>query len=376
MKHVVVTGAAGFIGRHVAALLEFGELATVGRITLETPLGAAESELARADAVIHLAGVNRPTDEREFVTGNVDFTHTVVDALERAGHRPTLVISSSSRADEDTPYGRSKLEAERIVADYGARTGAPVAVFRLPNVFGKWSQPHYNSAVATFCHSVARGLPFEVHDPARAISLVYGEDVARTMITAALADGAGRRMGAHHVVEPRYERTLGEIVTLLEQFKALRTELRLPDFSDSFVQKLYTTYVSFIPTDEMSYALHQYTDERGALAELLKSPWFGQVFVSRTRPGITRGNHFHHTKTEKFVVVEGDAVIRMRGIDSVEVVEIPVRGSDFRVVDIPPGYTHSITNVGAGEMVTLFWSSEIFDRERPDTYMLPVQDAP
>lgn len=376
MKHVVVTGAAGFLGRHVTALLEFGELASVGRITLDTSAAETERELARADAVIHLAGVNRPTDEREFVTGNVDFTRTVVDGLVKAGRKAALVLSSSSRAVEDTPYGRSKLAAEALVAGYGRDTGAPVALFRLPNVFGKWSQPNYNSAVATFCHAVARGLPFEVHDRSRGISLVYGEDVARTMITAALSDGAGKRVGEFHVVEPRYDRTLGEIVTLLEEFRALKTALRLPDFSDSFVQKLYTTYVSFIPTDELSYALHQYTDERGALAELLKSPWFGQVFVSRTRPGITRGNHFHHTKTEKFVVVEGDAVIRLRAVDSTEVVEIPVRGSDFRVVDIPPGYTHSISNVGPGEMVTLFWSSEVFDRGRPDTYMLPVQGTP
>jgi UDP-2-acetamido-2,6-beta-L-arabino-hexul-4-ose reductase len=325
--------------------------------------------------VIHLAGVNRPTDEREFVTGNVELTRAVADGLRAAGRGAPLVIASSTRAADDTPYGASKRAAEEAVREYGARSGAPVAVFRLPNVFGKWSRPFYNSAVATFCHSIARDLPFDVHDETTKLQLVYGEDVAHALIAQARGTAARPAAGELATVEPVYERTLGQIVALLQQFRALRTELVLPDFSDTFVRKLYTTYVSFLPVEEVSYALHQHTDDRGALAELLKSPWFGQVFVSRTKPGITRGNHFHHTKTEKFVVVEGEAVIRMRPSEGGPVTEIPVRGSDFRVVDIPPGCTHSITNVGTTDLVTLFWSSEIFDRARPDTYMLPVVDA-
>lgn len=368
--HVVVTGANGFLGRHVTTLLEARDGVTVGRVTRDTPAAALAAELAKADAVIHLAGINRPQDEREFVTGNVDFTRAVGDGLREAGRKATLVLSSSSRAAEDTPYGRSKAQAEDLVRAYGEAAGARVAVFRLPNVFGKWSRPNYNSAIATFCHAVARDLPYQVNDRSTRLTLVYGEDVASALIAAATSPAAG---DTDPRVTPEYQRTLGEIVDLLVQFRALRTELRLPDFSDSFVQKLYTTYVSFLPADTFAYDLHQYTDERGALAELLKSPWFGQVFVSRTKPGITRGNHFHHTKTEKFVVVEGEAVIRLRAIEGREVIEVPVRGSDFRVVDIPPGYTHSITNVGETDMVTLFWSSEIFDRDRPDTYMLPVQ---
>lgn len=370
--HVIVTGANGFIGRHVTTLLECTPDVTVGRITRDTPAATLDAELARADAVIHLAGINRPKDDREFIVGNVDFTRTIVDGLRDAGRKATLVISSSSRAAEDTPYGRSKAQAEDLVRAYAQATGARTAVFRLPNVFGKWSRPNYNSAIATFCHAIARDLPYQVNDRNTQLTLVYGEDAAAALIAAALTPGDA---GEEPRVAPVYQRTLGEIVDLLAQFRALRTELRLPDFSDSFVQKLYTTYVSFLPADNLAYDLHQYTDDRGALAELLKSPWFGQVFVSRTKPGITRGNHFHHTKTEKFVVVEGEAVIRLRAIDGDEVIEVPVRGSDFRVVDIPPGYTHSITNVGQVDMVTLFWSSEIFDRDRPDTYMLPVQVA-
>lgn len=369
---ILVTGARGFLGRHVTALLAYNAGITVGTLTRETDGDVAAEELARADAVIHLAGVNRPTDDREFVVGNVELTRRIADALAAAGRGAALVISSSSRAQEDTPYGRSKREAEAIVRAYGERTGAPVAVFRLPNVFGKWSRPFYNTVIATFCHSVARSLPFDVHDDGRRLRLVYGEDVAHALIAHACGTADRPASGAVLEVRPEYERSLGEIVALLRQFRALRTELVLPDFSDDFVRKLYTTYVSFIPTEAMVYELRQYADSRGALAEFLKSPWFGQIFVSRTRPGITRGNHFHHTKTEKFMVVEGEAVIRMRPSEGGQVTEFAVRGNDLCVVDIPPGFAHAITNVGRHELVTLFWSSEIFDRDRPDTYPLAV----
>ncbi len=256
---------------------------------------------------------------------------------------------------------------------YAAETGAPVAIYRLPNVFGKWSRPFYNTAIATFCHLIARDEPVEVHEPDRVLTLVYGEDVARDMIARATASSPVSGVESP-VVTPAYERRLADIVQLIQQFRAMRTDLVVPNLGDEFTRKLYGTYVSFLPLDDVSYPLRQFQDERGALAELLKSHAFGQVFVSRTRPGITRGNHYHHTKTEKFVVVEGDAVIRMRPIAGGDVTEIAVRGSEFRVVDIPTGYTHSITNVGDRELITLFWASEIFDPERPDTYFLNVQD--
>lgn len=372
MRRVLVTGARGFLGRHVAALLGRESGVSVLAATRDT----APAELARlageADAVIHLAGVNRPEREEEFTSGNVDLTRALTHALRAAGRGATLVLSSSARAGEESAYGRSKAAAETLVREYAARTGARAAIFRLPNVFGKWSRPFYNSAVATFCHSIARDLPVDVHDPSRLVRLVYAEDVARALIAAALdptvAPGARDAEAG-----PVHERTLGEIVELLRQFRAMRIALRVPDLSDEFTRKLYGTYVGFIEPADAAYALQRHTDERGSLAELLKSPAFGQVFVSRTRPGITRGNHFHHTKTEKFVVVEGEAVIRMRPADGGPVTEIPVHGADFTVVDIPTGYTHAITNVGSGELVTLFWASEIFDRERPDTYALDVE---
>jgi UDP-2-acetamido-2,6-beta-L-arabino-hexul-4-ose reductase len=331
--------------------------------------------LSRADAVIHLAGINRPSDEREFETGNAALTQEIVSAVTAAGRCPPLAFTSSVRALEDTAYGRSKRAAEQAVVSYARSQGAAVAIYRLPNVFGKWSRPFYNSAVATFCHSIARDLPFEVHDPSRKLRLVYGEDVARALVD--FVRGASRGQaepdGVHRPdVLPLYERSLGEIVEYLQAFRAMRTELVVPDLSDDFTRKLYGTYVSFLPPTDAGYALHQRTDNRGTLAELLKSRSFGQVFVSRTHPGVTRGNHWHHTKSEKFVVVEGEALICLRALDSTETIEIRVNGSEFRVVDMLPGYTHSITNIGIGELITLFWASELFDPDQPDTYPLNV----
>jgi UDP-2-acetamido-2,6-beta-L-arabino-hexul-4-ose reductase len=369
---IAVTGARGFIARHVLALLRTSGAHEALPIDRATPASAVRETLAGADAIIHLAGINRPRDEHEFTEGNVDLTRAIVDVLKDAGSRAPVVFSSTSRALENTPYGRSKLAAEDALRAHASDSGSRVTLFRLPNVFGKWSRPNYNSAVATFCHAIARDEPVDIHDSARTVCLVYSEDVARELIAAATRDPAGRGTVEYPTVEPQYERTLGDLVALIREFRAMRTALLVPDLGDDFTRKLYGTYVSFLPLAGVSYPLRQFQDERGALAELLKSPRFGQIFVSRTRPGITRGNHFHHTKTEKFVVVEGDAVIRMRGIEGDAVAEIAVRGSEFRVVDIPTGYTHSITNVGSGELVTLFWASEIFDPSRPDTYPLDV----
>ena len=369
---VAVTGADGFLGRHVSALLRSDHAHEILPVTRDTPPEGLRAALLAADAVIHLAGVNRPRDESEFTTGNTDFTRTITQVLEDGGRNASVAFASSTRATEDTPYGRSKLAAESILRDHAARHGVRVAVFRFPNVFGKWSRPFYNSAVATFCHSVARDLPVDVHDPARRLTLVYGEDAARAMVewatdTALTPGGFGFQSAG-----PEYEVTLGGLVELIRAFRAMRTTLRVPDLSDAFTRALYGTYVSFLPPEQVSYALTKHVDERGALAELLKSPQFGQVFISRTKPGITRGNHFHHTKTEKFVVVDGEAVIRMRPIDGGGVTEVRVSGDEFRVVDIPTGQTHSITNVGSTTLVTLFWASEIFDPQRPDTYFLEV----
>lgn len=373
MSAVLVTGAYGFIGRHVCAALERRPDVELRRAGRDTPRESLLADAASADVIVHLAGANRPPDPADFTRVNAELTEALCAAAAAGGRRPVLVLASSVHAAGDTAYGASKRRAEDAVRSWAEAGGGHGVAFRLSNVFGKWCRPGYNSAVATFCHSIANGLAYEVHDPERVVPLVYVDDVVESLLAviAAPADDAFRMCG----VEPIHRVRLGDVVTRLLAFRASRTTLEVPDFADDFTAKLYPTFLSYLPTDAFAYELTQRTDPRGTLAEFVKQPGFGQIFVSRTHPGITRGNHFHHSKTEKFLVLEGSAVVRFRRIDDDRVIEYPVRGEDFRVVDIPPGYTHSIENVGDREMVVLFWSSEIFDPTRPDTYADAVLNA-
>jgi UDP-2-acetamido-2,6-beta-L-arabino-hexul-4-ose reductase len=363
---VVVTGAAGFIGRHVVLALRGRAGTTVEGFDVGDDRDALLAAVREADAVVHLAGVNRPKDPAEFRTGNADLTRAVSEAMAAGAPGRTFVLSSSIHAAGDTAYGASKREAETAVAEWAAAHGGRGAVLRLSNVFGKWCRPNYNSAVATFCHAIANGLPFTVNDPAAIVTLLYVDDAVAAILGALDAPPAS---GTSALLEPGPVRriALGDLVALIESFREQRTSLRLPDFGDRFVVSLYATWLSYLPGADFAYGLTMHADPRGELAEWIKGPGFGQVFVSRTRPGITRGNHWHHTKTEKFLVVEGDAVVRFRRVDDGTVIEHPVSGREFRVVDIPPGYTHSIQNVGTADMICLFWASEIFDPARPDT---------
>jgi UDP-2-acetamido-2,6-beta-L-arabino-hexul-4-ose reductase len=367
---ILITGAEGFIGRNLMAWLCRNPEHVVTGVDRNHTWNEIEAALLESDFVFHLAGINRPQSDSEFRTGNVDLTAQVCAVLQRRGQRIPILLSSSIQADLDNPYGISKREAEEVLAGYAETTGAPVLIYRLKNVFGKWSRPNYNSVVATFCHNIARDLPIAINDPERRLELVYIDDVAEQFAAELLISqqpGVTTRS-----VQPSYAITLHELAELLRSFRAMRQNLRTPDLGNPFVHKLYSTYLSYLPPDEFAYALDKKCDPRGCLAEFIKSPGFGQIFVSRTLPGITRGNHYHHTKTEKFLVLEGEAIVRFRPLDGDEVIEHPIRGSDFRVVDIPPGYTHSIENVGEGELITLFWADEIFDADRPDTYALPV----
>jgi UDP-2-acetamido-2,6-beta-L-arabino-hexul-4-ose reductase len=326
--------------------------------------------------VFHLAGVNRPTDENEFTLGNVGSLEVLITSLDERGaagppgKRPLVVLSSSTQANLDNPYGRSKLAAEQALEGYAERTRTPVVIYRLPGVFGKWCRPNYNSVVATFCHNVARDLPVTISDPDRILELVYVDDVVAGFMThLAGAPLAGVTRCAVH---PTFRVSLIELADRIRGFRATRDTLLVPDASEPLNRRLLGTYTSYLPLAELPYALQQRTDARGTLAELLKSPRFGQVFVSRTNPGFTRGNHYHDAKVEKFCVIEGDAAIRFRPILSDEVTEHRVSGKDFTVVDIPPGTTHSIENVGTTEMIVLFWASEIHDSQQPDTHYLEV----
>lgn len=366
---VLVTGSAGFIGRHICEALGRREGVEVFGFTEDHTEDDLRRLAAQADAVIHLAGVNRPPSPEEFDKGNRGLTEQLADALAAAGNKAKVLMSGSTQAELDNPYGQSKRAAEEALEKLSADNGNPVALFRLTNVFGKWARPNYNSAVATFAYNIGRGEPVQVNDPERMMKLVYIDDVVRAFMEALDEDFTGiRRPHAG----PEHEISLQGIVDLFQAFRDSRTTLVLPDFSDPLVKKLYATYISYLEGEAREYGLRINTDDRGSLAEFIKSPQMGQVFVSRTKPGITRGNHYHHTKPEKFLVLEGEAVVRLRHIESDEVQEHHVRGEDYRVIDMTPGWTHSIENVGQTTLITLFWAGEPFDPENPDTYWVPV----
>jgi UDP-2-acetamido-2,6-beta-L-arabino-hexul-4-ose reductase len=363
--NILVTGAQGFIGRNLITHLRQNPAYEVWGFDQENSPAELEAWLAQADFVFHLAGVNRPQTEDEFQTGNVDLTAQICDYLQAQGKATPLLLSSSIQADLNNPYGQSKRLAEEEVARYAKRSGATVFIYRLTNVFGKWCRPNYNSVVATFCHNIARDLPIAISDPARELDLVHIDDVVAAFRSE--LDEAGLGGVVYREAEPIHRVSLGQLADMLKTFRQMRQTLLVPDLGDAFAHKLYGTFLSYLETSDFAYDLTKRSDPRGSLAEFVKSPPFGQIFVSRTKPGITRGNHFHHLKTEKFLVLEGKAVVHFRHIHSDEVIEYPVDGEMYRVVDIPAGYTHSIENIGEGTLVTLFWASEIFDPERPDT---------
>lgn len=361
---ILVTGANGFIGKNlVVALKRAGE--TVIGYDVDGSARDLREAATSSDVVFHLAGVNRPETEKEFAVGNVGSLAELTAGLEAAEAKPLIVLSSSAQAALDNPYGRSKLAAERYLETYSKRTGTPAVIYRLPGVFGKWCRPNYNSVVPTFCYNIARGLPITISDPSRSVELIHVDDVVASFMGWLKAKPEGCITA---VAQPAFTATLGEIAETIQSFGDARETLRVPDVSDPFTKRLLGTYISFLEPTDFSFPLVRHTDPRGTLAELLKSDTFGQVFISRTKPGITRGNHYHDTKVEKFCVIDGDAVVRFRHVLTDEVLEYRIAGDEFKVLDIPPGYTHHIENVGNREMIVLFWASEVFNPERPDTY--------
>lgn len=369
MTKVVITGGRGFLGRNLAAHLAEREDCQTTIFDLPNSIESLHRALLEADVVFHLAGVNRPQNPGEFESENVGLTEQLCAFLLESRRSPKIVFSSSVQAELDNPYGASKLKAEQVLRQFASQTGAPVKIYRLKNLFGKWCRPNYNSVTATFCHNIANDLPIAVNDLAREIELSYVDDVVDSFL--ADIDRPFERGDAGLQIRG-YRIGLGDLAGRIQAFHEMGTSLTLPDFADWFNRALYATYLSYVPKEARRHDLAIKSDPRGCLAEFIKQKHFGQVFVSRTRPGVTRGNHYHHTKTEKFFVVEGEGLIRMRALESDSVDEYAVSGDAFTVIDIPPGYTHSITNVGACEMVTLFWSSAIFDPNCTDTYFSPV----
>lgn len=371
--NVLVTGSKGFVGRNLCSVLRMMERIQVLEFDCDNTPAELEAMLGEADVIFHLAGVNRPKNEEEFKAGNAGLTEEICTILQRLERAPKIVLASSIQAELDNPYGSSKLQAEQVLQAFADSTGARTVVYRFKNLFGKWCRPNYNSVTATFCHNIAHGLPVTISDPTRSIELTYIDDVVSALVGEISSEEEEMETGFAFGAElTAYPITLGELAGLITSFRESRQTLLLPGFDSPLVRALYATYLSYLEVEDFSYSLQVRADNRGELAEMMKSKTFGQIFVSRTKPGIARGNHYHHTKTEKFLVLEGDAAIRLRRIDGSEVIEHRVSGREFRVVDIPPGYTHNITNIGLGELVTLFWASEILDMEKPDTTYLNV----
>ncbi len=366
-KAILVTGSEGFMGRNLCQAIRRQQ----GVQLLSFDVVNRPEELpvlaARADLVFHLAGVNRPPNESEFMAGNAELTRRLCVCLANASRPVPLVLSSSVQAELDNPYGASKRAAEQVVLEYHARTKAPVYIYRFPNVFGKWSRPNYNTVVATFCHNIARGLPVHVDDPDRLLRFAYIGDIVRRFLEIA-GQSEHEAARTRYEIEPVFAITLGALRDLLQSFQQQRLKGVLPDLSHPLTLYLHSTFLSFVPPANWCTTAEIKSDERGRLFELFKSRTAGQVFVSTTRPGVTRGNHYHDTKVEKFVVIEGEALIRLRDVRGGEPIEFAVNGRQVKMVDIPPGFTHSIKNVGASDLITLFWSDEIFDPQRPDTW--------
>ncbi|BAO79987.1 nucleoside-diphosphate-sugar epimerase [Serpentinimonas raichei] len=367
-RRVLVTGAHGFIGKNLVVRL--GELPGVAACTFvrgDSP-AALPALVAQADAVVHLAGENRPLDEGAFAAVNTGLTVALCEAIAHkvrtSGVRVPLLLASSAQAERDNPYGRSKRAAEQAVAALADATGNPCTVFRLPGVFGKWCRPNYNSVVATFCHNLARGLPIQVNDPSASVRLVYVDDVVSALVAALESPTKGL---SRAVVQPEYAVTLGELAAQIRAFDNCRTTLQTDRVGTGLVRALYATYVSYLPTERFAYEVPQYADPRGVFVEMLKTPDCGQFSYFTAHPGVTRGGHYHHTKSEKFLVIKGEALFRFRHLLSHDLVELRTSGAKPQVVDTIPGWAHDITNVGTDEMVVMLWANENFDRQRPDT---------
>ena len=379
---LLITGAKGFVGRNLVEELKNirdGKDKTFGLDTdieiyeydIDTPISKLDEYCRDADFVFHLAGVNRPKEESEFMEGNFGFTSTLLDTLKKYNNKAPIAITSSIQAALDNPYGKSKKAGEDLIFAYGRDNDVKTHVFRLPNVFGKWCRPNYNSAVATFCHNIARGLDITVNDPNHPMTLVYVDDVVDELIYA--LKGEDTKDGDYSKIRVEHKIKLGKIADLLYSFKASREDKSVPNISDEFTKKLYSTYLSYLEPDNFSYKLKMNCDNRGSFTEIIRTLNAGQFSVNISKPGITKGQHWHHTKTEKFVVVKGHGLIQLRKIGTDQVVNYEVNGDDITVVDMIPGYTHNIINLSETEdLVTFMWANECFNPDKPDTFFEEV----
>ncbi len=381
---ILITGANGFVGKNLVAQLENirDKKANNYRLSpelelylfdVDTDTELLDTYTKDCDFVFHLAGVNRPQNESEFMEGNFGFTSTLLEKLQAHGNKASVLITSSIQAELDNAYGKSKKAGEDLLFSYAEKTGAKVLVYRLPNVFGKWCRPNYNSAVATFCNNVASGQDITVNDPTVNMQLVYIDDVVNEFISSLTGDE--HIEGDFCFIPTVHKVRLGEIVDLIYSFKENRKTLGVPNFASAFEKALYSTYLSYIPRDNFSYPLKMNVDERGSFTEIIRTADRGQFSVNISKPHITKGNHWHNTKNEKFLVVSGEGLIQFRKIGCDEVIDYHVSGEKLEVVDIPTGYTHNIINKCDSDLITFMWCNECFDPNNPDTYFEVVDNG-
>ncbi|QIK57524.1 SDR family oxidoreductase [Erysipelothrix sp. HDW6A] len=367
---ILVTGAAGFVGKNVTSSLH-NHGYEVFAYNKDDSLEELDNYLKESDFIIHLAGVNRPENVEDYYRGNSDFTDYLCKQLLTFNRKTPILLSSSIQASLDNPYGKSKLLAEQTIIDYSISSGAEVFIYRFHNLFGKWSTPNYNSVIATWCYNISRNIPISINNPDTEITLEYIDDVVTEMIST--LKGSPNRIDTYYCsVSKNYETKLGSIAQTLQSFKEGRSSLVIPNLGDELIKKLYSTYLSYLDPKDFSYSLVSHIDERGSFTEFLKSSDRGQVSINVSKPGITKGNHWHHTKHEKFLVVRGEGVIKLREIDSDTVYSYKVSGDELNVIDIPAGYTHSIVNESNEDLITIIWVNEIFDQNNPDTYTMEV----
>lgn len=367
---ILVTGANGFIGKNLISELKNKGYSEIYEYDTNTKEEELDKYTTDCQFVFHLAGVNRPVNNEEYMEGNFGFTSTLLNKLKQNSNKCPILITSSIQAELDNDYGKSKKAGEELIFKYGNDLGVKTYVYRLPNVFGKWCRPNYNSVIATFCYNIANDLEITINDKNKELTLVYIDDVINEFINC-LEDNP-KKNNNYCIIPITYTKTLGEIANLIKSFKETRKDLTVPNTEDKFCKNLYSTYLSYLPTNKFSYSVKMNIDERGSFTELFKSIDRGQVSVNIIKQGITKGNHWHHTKNEKFVVVSGKGLIQFRKIDTEEIIEYYVSGDKIEVIDIPVGYTHNIKNIGDTDLVTVMWCNELFDKDKPDTYYMEV----
>lgn len=375
---ILITGANGFVGKNLVSTLKNIkdgkdktrniDIEDIYSYDVDNTIEDLKKYTGDCDFVFHLAGINRPKDVSEFYEGNASFTETLCSLLEEHDNKSPILISSSIQASKDNDYGKSKKEGEEYILNHGKKMDSKVYIYRLANLFGKWCRPNYNSVTATWCYNVANGKDIQINDPNVELPLCYIDDVVNEFLNALEGHPTACKEGIYEVYPVHYIK-LGELANIIKSFKESRGTLNVPDMKEgSLEKKLYSTYLSYLPKDRFSYPLKMNTDQRGSFTEFLKTEEYGQVSVNVSKPGITKGQHWHHSKNEKFLVVSGKGLIQFRDIYSDEIIEYYVSGDKLEVIDIPTGYTHNIINIGESDMVTIMWANEKFDPKHPDTY--------